>query len=203
MKKFAVFASGKGSNLQAIIDAVKAGTIKADLALVFSDRADACALERARAAGVETFHLDPKTYPDKLSFERSVVKVLKEKGVDFIALAGYMRLLSPYILKEYPQKIFNIHPSLLPLFKGASGIRDALAAGVKVTGVTVHFVDEEVDNGPVILQESVPVGTEDTPETLEAKIHAVEHKLYPRAIALFAEDKLKIEGRNVKITSRI
>lgn len=200
-KKFAVFASGNGSNLQAIIDAVKAGTIKADLALVFSDRAQAYALERARRAGIEVFHLDPKTFPDKSSFEKAIGKVLKEKGIDFLVLAGYMRLLGETLLNAYPDKILNIHPALLPLFKGMTAIKDAYESKVKTTGVTVHFVDEKTDNGPIILQESVAIGASDTLETLEVKIHGVEHTIYPRAIALFTEDKIKITGRKVEINA--
>lgn len=197
--KFAVFASGYGSNLQAIIDAVKAGEIKAELALVFSNNRKAQALERAQKAGIKTLFLDPKHYATPQSFERALVIHLKEEGIDFIVLAGYMRLLTPFLIKTYPQKIFNIHPSLLPSFKGIDGIKDAFTYGVKVTGVTVHFADEKIDHGPIILQESVKITEKDTLKSLEEKIHALEHKLYPKAIGLFAEGRLKLKGRKVEI----
>lgn len=197
--KFAVFASGYGSNLQAIIDAVKAGEIKAELALVFSNNRKAHALERAQKAGIKTLFLDPKHYATPQSFERALVIHLKEEGINFIVLAGYMRLLTPFLVKTYHQKILNIHPSLLPSFKGIKGVKDALTYGVKITGVTVHFVDEKTDHGPIILQESFKITEKDTLKTLEEKIHALEHKLYPKAIQLFVEGRLKIRGRRVEI----
>ncbi len=198
-KKFAVFASGKGSNLQAIIDAVKAGLIKADLALVFSDKSKAYALERAQAAGIPTLHLDIKAYVDKPSFERDIVMKLKEHKIDFIVLAGYMKLFTGYFIHEYPNKILNVHPSMLPLYKGMESIKEVFTDKAKSTGVTIHFVDEKMDHGPIILQEAVPIEANDTLEMLETKIHAVEHKIYPRAIALFAEDKVKVQGGKVEI----
>lgn len=197
--KFAVFVSGYGSNLQAIIDAVKDARIKADLALVFSDRKKAYALERAQSAGIKTLCLDPKKYTNKQSFDRDLVIHLKEEGIDFVVLAGYMRLLTPFFVKEYPGKILNIHPSLLPSFKGVSGIKDAWTCGAKVTGVTVHFVDEKMDHGPMILQEPLKISPRDSLKKLEEKIHALEHRLYPKAIQLFVEGRLKIQGRRVKI----
>ena len=191
---FAVFASGFGGNLQAIINAVKRRQIRADLKLVLSDRADAYALKRAQKANVPTVFIDPKNFKDRESFDRVVVAILKREKIDFVVLAGFMRILSPYFIKTFPNKILNIHPSLLPAFKGARAIQDAFDYGVKATGVTVHFVDEEVDHGAVILQEAVPVSAQDTLDSLEAKIHKVEHRIYPKAIDLFASGKLKIEG---------
>jgi len=197
--KFAVFASGYGSNLQVIIDAVKAGEIKAELALVFSNNRKAPALERAQKEGIKTLFLDPKHYATPQSFERALVIHLKDEGVDFIVLAGYMRILTSFFVKTYSQKIFNIHPSLLPSFKGMQGIKDAFTYGAKVTGVSVHFVDEKMDHGPLILQEAVRIIEKDTLESLEEKIHALEHKLYPQAIQLFVDGHLKIKGRKVEI----
>ena len=197
--KFAVFASGNGSNLQAIIDAVKKGDIKAELVLVFSNKRDARALKRAQEAGIKTFCLVPKDYVSRQSFERDLLIHLKEEGIDFIVLAGYMLLLTPFFIKSYSKKILNVHPSLLPSFKGVNGIKDAVTYGAKVTGVTVHFVDDKMDHGPIILQEAFKIAEGDTLETLAEKIHHVEHKLYPKAIALFADGRLKIRGRKVEI----
>lgn len=195
---FAVLASGNGSNLQAIIKAVKAKKIKANLVLVFSDKKDAFALERARKAKVPAAVINPKEFSDRESFDRALIGLLREYKVDFIVLAGFMRILSPLFIKAYSNKILNVHPSLLPAFKGAHAIRDAFDYGVKVTGVTVHFVDEQIDNGAVILQEAVIIHPKDTLEELEQKIHRAEHKIYPQAIHLFATGKLKIQGRSVK-----
>ena len=201
MLKFAVFASGNGSNLQAIIDAVKAGEIKAELALVFSDNRKAKALQRAADAGIKTLCLVRKDYISPQSYEREIVMQLKESGIDFIVLAGYMKILTPYFIKTFPNKIMNVHPSLLPSFKGIQGIKDAFTYGSKVTGATIHFVDEKMDHGPIIMQESIKIAEDDTLETLEEKIHKIEHRIYPKAVALFAEDRLKIVGRKVKIIS--
>lgn len=197
--KFAIFVSGQGSNLQAIIEAVKAGEIKAELALVFSNNRKAYALERAQKAGIKTLFLDPKHYATPQSFERALVIHLKDEGIDFIVLAGYMRILTPFLIKIYAQRILNIHPSLLPSFKGVQGIKDAFTYGAKVTGVTVHFADEKMDHGPIILQEAVKITEKDTLESLAEKIHTLEHKLYPKAIQLFVDGHLKIKGRKVEI----
>ncbi len=197
--KFAVFASGNGSNFQAIIDSVKAGEIKAELVLLFSDNKKAFALERARTAGIKTLQLTRKDYATPQSFEREIIIHLKEAGIDFIVLAGYMKILSPFFIKTYPQKILNIHPSLLPSFKGLEGIKDAFTYGAKVTGATVHFVDEKMDHGAIILQEAIKIQDDDTLETLTEKIHKLEHRIYPKAIALFVEGRLKIKGRKVLI----
>ena len=200
--KFAVFASGNGTNLQAMIDAVKAGEIKAELVVVFSDNKKAYALERAKAAGIKSFALSRKEYATPQSFERDIVIQLKEEGVDFIVLAGYMKILSSFFIKTFPQKIINVHPSLLPSFKGMEGIKDAFTYGAKATGVTVHFVDEKMDHGAIIIQESCKIGEDDTIETLTEKIHKIEHRVYPKAVALFAEGRLKIKGRKVHILEK-
>jgi phosphoribosylglycinamide formyltransferase 1 len=201
-QKFAVFASGKGSNLQAIIEAVKSDDIKADLSLVFSNNRKALALERAKEAGIKTLFLDRKDYATPQSYERDIVIYLRDEGIDFVVLAGYMRILSSYFIKEFPNKIINVHPSLLPAFKGANGIKDTFTYGTKVGGVTIHVVDDKMDHGPIILQEAVKISEKETLASFEEKIHAVEHKIYPKAIALFAEGRLKIKGRRVEILEK-
>lgn len=196
---FAVLASGRGSNLKAILEAVKNGSIQAHLKLVISDKKDAYALEHARQFGVPAVYINPKEYKDRQAFDEAVVERLREYKIDFVVLAGFMRLLSSYFIQEYPNKILNIHPSLLPSFKGTHAIKDAFEHGVKVTGPTVHFVIDEVDAGAIILQEAVQVEPYDTLESLEEKIHKAEHRIYPKAIDLFARGKLKVEGRKISI----
>ena len=195
----AVFCSGNGTNLQAIIDSQKKGYIKAEIRLVVSDVPDCYALTMARNSGVKTLVVERKNFKTKKEFEAEILKALKREDIGLIALAGYMRMLSGEFIKAYENKILNIHPALLPSFKGTSGIRDAFLYGVKVTGPTVHFVTEDMDAGPIILQSAVKVTEDDTEETLAAAIHIEEHKIYPRAIQLFVEGKLKIEGRRVRI----
>ncbi len=197
--RFAVLASGNGSNLQALINACRRGRIKAELAAVVSDREDAYALERARRAKVPlVLCVDPKAFAGREDFDRHLVGILREARIDLVVLAGFMRILSPLFVREFRDRILNIHPALLPAFKGGHAVKDALEYGVKFTGVTVHFVDEEVDHGAIILQEPVAVRPKDTPETLAARIHKVEHRLYPRAVDLFARGKLRVSGRLVK-----
>jgi len=193
----AVLVSGNGTNLQAIIDSVNKGYIPARIAFVLSDEEKAFALERARKAGIETVTLNKRDYKTREDFDREIVKHLKANGVELVVLAGFMRLLSTYFVKEYRNRIINIHPALLPSFKGAHGVKDALEHGAKVTGVTVHFVDENLDNGPIILQKAVEIKADDTEETLLERVHKEEHSIYPEAIKLFAEGKIKIEGRKV------
>ncbi|HLF19083.1 MAG TPA: phosphoribosylglycinamide formyltransferase [Candidatus Omnitrophota bacterium] len=200
--KFAVFVSGHGSNLQAIIDSVSKGEIKAQLALVFSNNPKAYALKRAEAAGIKTLFLDPKSYAAPQSFDREIHIHLKEIGIDFIVMAGYMKILTPWLVEQYPDKIINVHPSLLPSFKGANGIKDTFTYGCKVAGATVHIVDEKMDHGPIILQEAFKLTERETLESLTKRIHKAEHKILPKAIQLFAEGKLKITGRKVKILER-
>ena len=196
---FAVLASGNGSNLQAIITALKAKKIKANLVVVISDRADAFALVRARKAKIPTAVINPKDFSDRESFDRVLVDQLKRSSVDFVVLAGFMRILSGHVIKSYPNKILNIHPALLPAFKGAHAIKDAFEYGAKMTGVTVHFVDEQVDHGAIICQEPVKILPKDTLKKLEQRIHTIEHKVYPKMIGLFSAGKLKVRGRSVRI----
>lgn len=195
----AVFCSGNGTNLQAIIDSVKSGYINARITLVVSDNKKAFALARAKGAGIETLILDPKDYKSREAFDKDLAGHLKKREVNLVILAGFMRLLGPRFIKEYRNRIMNIHPALLPSFKGTSGIKDALEYGVKVTGPTVHFVDEKLDNGPIILQKAVEVRDDDTEESLLERVHAEEHRIYPEAIRLFVEGRLKVEGRRVRI----
>lgn len=195
----AVFASGRGTNLQAIIDAVKAAKIKATISCVIGDRKDAFALERARKAGIEAIYIRPKDFSSREEFDKEAIKHLEGHNVELVVLAGFMRLLSDYFVARYKNRIMNIHPALLPSFKGTEGIKDAWGYGVKVTGPTVHFVTEELDAGPIIIQKPVAIEEDDTPETLEEKIHKAEHEIYPEAIRLFVEGKLKVEDRKVKI----
>jgi len=195
----AVLVSGSGTNLQAIIDRVTKGEIKAKIALVVSDNKDAYALTRAKTAGIETFVLSPEGFKSREDYDKEILKELKKKEVELVVLAGFMRLVSSHFVSQYKNKIINIHPALLPSFKGTHGIKDAFEYGVKRTGVTVHFVDRELDHGPIILQEAVEIKENDTIDTLEKKIHEIEHKLYPKAIKLFVKGKLKVESRKVKI----
>ena len=195
----AVFCSGSGTNLQAIIDSQKKGYIKAEIKLVVSDTPGCYALKRAENSGVKTVVVERKNYKAKKDFEAEIINVLKKEGIGLIVLAGYMRMLSEDFIRAYENKILNIHPALLPSFKGTRGIKDAFEYGVKVTGPTVHFVTVDMDAGPVIMQSPVKVTEDDTKESLGQAIHEEEHKIYPRAIQLFVEGKLKIEGRRVRI----
>jgi len=195
----AVFCSGSGTNLQAIIDAHKRGDIKADFKLVVSDVPSCLALERAKKAGIKTLIVERKDFKSKEDFEAEIIKNLKKEKIDLIVLAGYMRLISADFINQYKNKILNIHPALLPSFKGTQGIKDAFEYGVKVTGPTVHFVTQDMDAGPIILQGAIKVTEDDTEESLAQAIHKEEHKLYPKVIQLFVEGRLKIEGKKVRI----
>ncbi|MFC1643897.1 phosphoribosylglycinamide formyltransferase [Candidatus Omnitrophota bacterium] len=197
--KIAVFVSGNGSNLQALIDAEKKGEL-ADgrIVLVVCDKPGAFALERAKKADIKTFVLEAVDQ-SREEYDKKVLQKLRETKIELVVLAGFMRILSDHFVDEYKSRILNVHPALLPSFKGASGIKDALEHGVKSTGVTVHFVDKKLDSGPIILQAHVKVDDADTLETLEEKIHVEEHKLYPEAVRLFVRGKLKVDGRKVRI----
>jgi phosphoribosylglycinamide formyltransferase-1 len=197
MARIAVFASGFGSNLQAIIKAIKKGRLEADLSLVVSDNKKAYALKRAKRAGIKNIFIDPAAFLSKENFEKEILKNLQAEKIDLIVLAGFMRIIGKTLLESYPGKILNIHPALLPSFKGSYGIKDAFEYGVKITGVTVHLVDAEMDHGPIILQGAIKIEEDDTLESLEKKIHRLEHKLYPQAIGLVSAGKVKIEGRKL------
>lgn len=195
MKRIAVLASGRGSNLAAILKAVKKGEIAGEVALMISDRSDAPALEIARDNGVKALHIDPKGFNSRESYDQFLISTIKDDQIDLVVLAGFMRLLSPLFVQAFPLQVLNIHPSLLPAFPGTDGIEQAFNYGVKVTGCTVHFVDEGLDSGPVVLQEAVPVIQRESVKTLQQRIQALEHRLYPIAIDLFCRNKLKVEGR--------
>jgi phosphoribosylglycinamide formyltransferase 1 len=201
--KIGVLASGGGTNLQAIIDACERGEIKGEVAVVISDKSDAFALERARKKNIPAIHIPPKGLKRE-EHEKLVDEALSKHGVDLVVLAGYMRILTPWIIERYRGRMMNVHPALLPSFGGegmyGEHVHEAvLKHGCKISGCTVHFVSTEVDGGPIILQESVPVLENDTPTTLANRIHPVEHRLYTKAVALYAARKLKIEGRIVRI----
>lgn len=201
-KRIAVFASGFGSNLQALIDYNNKHDLNGDIVLVFSNNKDAFALERAKKNNIKTVFMDPARYSSREQHDSEIIEMLEEEKIDLVVLAGYMLLLSQEFAHRFKNKILNIHPALLPSFKGTHGIKDAYRYGVKVTGVTVHFVDGCLDSGPIILQEAVDIDPDDSVEELEEKIHKVEHKIYPEAVKYFCEDRLEIDGRRVKILNK-
>ena len=201
--KVGVLASGRGTDFQSLLDAREHRELDVDFAILVCNVPAAPVLERARAAGVPAVVIDHRKFGrDREAFEREVVKALREKRVDLVVFAGFMRLVTPYFVGEFPNRIVNIHPSLLPAFPGAHAQRDALASGAKVSGCTIHFVDTSVDGGPIILQKAVPVREDDTEETLAARILEQEHIFLPIAVRLFAEGRLKVDGRRVKIDAR-
>jgi phosphoribosylglycinamide formyltransferase-1 len=195
-----VLVSGRGSNLQAILDACARPGYPAHVAVVISDRERALALERARTAAVEALWINPKDFADRESFDAELVRELTARGVGLMCHAGFMRILSPVYVRAFAGRALNIHPSLLPAFPGLHAQRQALDHGAKVAGATVHFVDEGMDSGPIVLQAAVAVEPNDTEETLSARILVQEHRLYPEAVRLFAEGRLRIEGRRVIVT---
>ncbi|MDQ6959373.1 MAG: phosphoribosylglycinamide formyltransferase [Mariprofundaceae bacterium] len=194
--RIAVMASGKGSNLKAILQAAERGECPVNVQLVISDKADAPALKVAKDAGVaDVLFLNPKEYPDRAAFDAACAEAIEQAGCQWIVLAGYMRILSGEFIARFRNCIINIHPALLPSFPGAHAVRDALAYGAKITGVTVHLVDEVVDGGPILAQFSVPVQSDDTEESLHNRIHAAEHQLYPEILKRMIEGKFSIEDR--------
>ena len=197
MVNIAVLCSGFGSNLQAIINTFRIHKSKVKIALVISDNPKAYALRRAQRAKIPTIIIKSELGEKRVDYDKRIVKELRKYKVNFIILAGFMRLLSKYFVRCYKNKILNIHPALLPSFKGTEGIKDALNYGVKITGPTVHFVDEGLDSGVIILQSAVKIKDTDTEKTLAQRIHREEHKIYPLAIKLLSEGNLKIKGRRV------
>jgi phosphoribosylglycinamide formyltransferase-1 len=200
--KVGVLASGRGSNLQSLLDAAARPEFPARIALVVSDRERAQALERAAAAGVPARFVDPKDFGDRAAYDAAVSAALEAAGVGLVCLAGYMRIVGAAFVRQWSGRLMNIHPSLLPAFPGLHPHRQALEHGVKVSGATVHFVDEGVDTGPIILQASVPVLDTDTEESLSERILVEEHRLYPEAVRLFAERRLSVAGRRVTLEAR-
>jgi phosphoribosylglycinamide formyltransferase 1 len=192
-----VLASGRGSNLQAILEACDKGRLIASVGVVISDKKEARALDRARQFKVPEVYLDPKASANREAYDQRIIEELQRHSVELLILAGYMRIVTPVLIQAYRNKIINIHPALLPAFPGLHAQRQALAYGVKVSGCTVHFVDEQVDHGPIILQTAVPVLENDTDETLSARVLAEEHKILIQAIRLFSEGRLELQGRRV------
>jgi phosphoribosylglycinamide formyltransferase 1 len=194
--RVAVLVSGSGTNLQVLLDDP---SIRHHIAFVLSDRPGVRALERARDADVEADVIEPDRFPDRDAFDEAVLAALRDRGIDVLVSAGYMRLLGPRVLEVYEGRWLNVHPALLPSFPGMHGVADALAYRVKVTGVTVHLVDEGTDSGPVVLQEAVAVREDDTWDSLEPRIHEVEHRLLPRALRALLEGRLVVDGRRVHV----
>ena len=200
--KIGVLLSGSGTNLQAIIDAVAADGLPVEVAAVVSSRPDAYGIERARAAGIPVTVLDRAAYADPQAADERIVEALRAAGAEYAVMAGYMRKVTPVLLGAFPDRVVNLHPALLPSFKGAHAIDDAWGAGVKVTGVTVHFANEEYDKGPIIAQRAVEVREDDTRASLEERIHAVEHRLYPEVLQALAEGRVAVgPDRKVRIAS--
>ncbi|OGS51147.1 MAG: phosphoribosylglycinamide formyltransferase [Euryarchaeota archaeon RBG_16_68_12] len=198
-----VLASGRGTDFQSLIDAKERGTLDVHFAVLICNVPGAPVIERAQGHGIPAVVVDHKGFgKDREAFEREVVRVLREHGVDLVVFAGFMRLVTGYFVREFPSRIINIHPALLPAFPGTHGQEDAIRHGVKVSGCTIHFVDESTDGGPIIFQKAVPVLDDDTPDTLAARILEQEHVFLPLAVQLFAEGRLKVEGRRVRIDTR-
>ena len=200
-RRLGVLISGRGSNLQALIDAIGDGRLDAEIALVISNREDAAGLERARRAGIEAICVGHRGWPARDDYDRALVRELQARGVRLVCLAGFMRLVGAPLIDAFPNAILNIHPSLLPAFPGVDAQRQAIAHGAKISGVTVHLVTAELDAGPIILQRSVPVLEDDTPETLSARILAEEHRAYPEAVKLILDGNWTIEGRRFVTTT--
>ncbi|PIU42238.1 MAG: phosphoribosylglycinamide formyltransferase [Candidatus Omnitrophica bacterium CG07_land_8_20_14_0_80_42_15] len=198
MINIAVLCSGNGSNFQALAESINKGYIKnAKIAVMVTDIPGCFARERAKKLGIDTLIAERKNFKTKKDFEKYIIDELKKKDIGLVVLAGYMRMLGQEFVKEYRNKILNIHPALLPSFKGTQGIKDALDYAVKVTGPTVHFVNAEMDQGPIIIQEAIEIEDTDTEGTLAPRIHEIEHRIYPKAVKLFVDGKLKISGRKV------
>jgi phosphoribosylglycinamide formyltransferase 1 len=197
--RIAVLASGKGTNLQALLDDPRVGP---HVDLVVSDRVDAPALDRARAHEIEAVHLDPRDFPTRAAHDEALATLLRDRATDVVVLAGYMRILGPEVVEAFSGQMLNVHPSLLPAFPGIRAIAEAVEYGVRVTGVTVHLVDEQLDHGPVVFQETVEVHPDDTAESLEERVHEVEHRLLPAAVEALLQGRIHEEGRSVRVEER-
>ena len=197
--KLGVLLSGSGTNLQAIIDRIDAGTLDAQIAIVISSRPSAYGLKRAEAAGIQTMTLSKEIYADPMTADEVIASALKREGVDYVIMAGYMRMVHAPILRAFENRVVNLHPALLPSFKGAHAIQDAYDYGVKVTGVTVHFADDKYDCGPIIAQRALAVEEGWDVDTLESRIHDIEHELYPDTIQLLSEGRVRVEGNKVVV----
>jgi len=202
MLTLGVFASGRGSNFQSIVDNIKSGYLKAEIALLITDNPEAYAIERAKQNNIEALIIEPKEFPDRDSYYRHVADEVDKRGVDLVVLAGFMRVVGQPLIERFKDRIMNIHPALLPSFPGLHGQRQALEYGVKISGCTVHFVDEGVDTGPIIIQSAVTAYEDDTEDTLSERILKEEHRIFPLAVKLFAEGRIKVKGRKVFIESQ-
>lgn len=200
--KIAILASGSGTNAQAMFDKIAAGLLDAEVVLVISNRPGAKVLDRARAIGLPTLELDHKSAPSREAFDKVLIAAIEQAGADLVVLAGYMRLLTPLFIKTFAGRVVNIHPAILPSFPGTHGMEDAQAWGVKVAGCTVHFVDEEVDHGEVIIQAVVPVLAGEPLADLQQRIHAMEHRIYPQAIQWIAEGRVSVKERQVHVAPK-
>ena len=197
-RRLGVLISGRGSNLQALIDAIADGSLNASIAVVISNREDAAGLDRARAAGIEAICLSHRAWPTRDDYDRALVRELRARDVGLVCLAGFMRLVGAPLIDEFPNSILNIHPSLLPAFPGLDAQRQAIEHGVKVSGVTVHLVTAELDGGPIVVQRAVPVLPADTPESLSERILAEEHRAYPEAVQMILDGGWRVEGRRLR-----
>lgn len=196
-RRIAVLISGRGSNLQSILDAIASRRLDARIAVVISNRANAPGLQRAREAGVAALFLNPREYPDRDAYDQAIVDALSARDVSLVCLAGFMRLVGAPLLEAFPQRVLNIHPSLLPSFRGLDAQRQALEHGVRISGATVHLVTSELDDGPIVLQAAVPVLDDDTVDTLAARILVEEHRIYPEAIGIVLDGGWTIDGRRL------
>ncbi|MEW6066857.1 MAG: phosphoribosylglycinamide formyltransferase [Nitrospirota bacterium] len=201
--KIGVLASGRGSNFQSIIDAINSGQLNAHIAILITDNASAFAIERAKKHGIEHLVMDIREYGSKDDYFEKIAMEMKKRGVELVVLAGFMRIVKKPLIDAFPNKIMNIHPAILPAFPGLHGQKQALEYGVKISGCTVHFVDDGMDTGPIIIQAAVPIFHGDTEETLSERILKLEHKIYPEAIRLFSEGRLEIDARIVRIKDNI
>ncbi len=197
--RLAVMASGRGSNFEAIETAIRSGVLQAEICLLISDREEAPVLEKAERAGIESIYIDPRRYSGREEYEQRIVEEMEAREVELIVLAGYMRLVGRVLLEHFPLRMVNIHPSLLPAFRGLEAQQQALDYGVKWSGCTVHYVDSGMDSGPIIMQAIVPVQDSDDAESLAARILAEEHRLYPEVIQAIAEGRVRVEGRRVSL----
>jgi phosphoribosylglycinamide formyltransferase-1 len=203
MLNLGVLASGRGSNLQAIVDEIEVGRLNATIKILVVDNPDAYAIERAKKYGIEYLVMSPKEYSSKDIYFVEIAEELKKRDVGLVILAGFMRIVRKPLIDTFPNRVMNIHPALLPSFPGLHGQRQALEYGVRISGCTVHFVDEGMDTGPIIIQAAVPISQDDTEETLSERILKLEHKIYPEAIRLFSEGMIEVEGRSVRIKGQV
>lgn len=194
-----VLASGNGSNMQAIAENINNGKLDARIEVVITDRADAGVIKRARSMGIDCLYVDPAAYEKRELYDEKIAEIMKSRNIELVVLAGFMRLVSSRLLSEYPMRVINIHPALLPSFPGTKALSDAFEHGVKVTGVTVHFVDEGIDSGPIILQEPCLLEEGESLSSIEEKIHCIEHRLFSEAVRIICENRIRIKGRRVEI----